>query len=170
MDDLKWLIAREIPHLRRYARALLHDTEAADDLVQDCLERALRKRHLWRRRGSIRNWLFRILYHTFINSLPQQKRKRSEVPLEQTRTGGSEPARQDAHLEWRDMTDALAQLPDQQRAAILLVALEGLSYDEAADVMDVPVGTVRSRLSRGRETLRTRLRGRIRPVMLQRVK
>jgi RNA polymerase sigma-70 factor, ECF subfamily len=68
MDELQWLIAREIPHLHRYALALLRNTDAADDLVQDCLERALRKQQLWRRQGSMRSWLFRMLYNVFLNT------------------------------------------------------------------------------------------------------
>jgi RNA polymerase sigma-70 factor (ECF subfamily) len=82
MDERKWLIAREIPHLRRYALALLRDPHAADDLVQDCLERALRKRHLWRQCGSMRSWLFRILYTVFLNTRKSQWRDQQTVPLE----------------------------------------------------------------------------------------
>jgi RNA polymerase sigma-70 factor (ECF subfamily) len=174
VSDVKWLISREIPHLRRYARALARDKDEADDLVQDCLERAIRKRHQWRRRGSIRSWLFRTLYRTFINGLPRRNRERSQVQVDGVYDGFHErlrePPRQEDHLEWQDMAAALSRLPDQQRAAILLVALEGMSYDEAADILSVPVGTVRSRLSRARETLRTaniRQRG---AVELRRVK
>lgn len=156
---MKWLISREIPHLRRYARALARDRDEADDLVQDCLERAIRKRHQWRRRGSIRSWLFRTLYRTFINGQTRRTRERAQLPVDGPYEGIHErlrePPRQEDHLAWQDMAAALGRLPDQQRAALLLVALEGMSYDEAADILAVPVGTVRSRLSRAREALRT---------------
>lgn len=149
MDEIKWLIAREIPHLRRYARGLVRDPDAADDLVQDCLERALRKRHLWSRRGTVRNWLFRILFRVFSNG-----RQRYAPPLKPLEQAPGDPARQEGWLVCRDIGDAVQRLPAEQRAAILLVALEGMSYDEAAGIMGVPVGTVRSRLSRGRDALR----------------
>lgn len=174
MSDVKWLISREIPHLRRYARALARDRDEADDLVQDCLERAIRKHHQWRRRGSIRSWLFRTLYRTFINGQPRRTRERAQLPVDGPYEGIHErlrePPRQEDHLAWQDMAAALGRLPDQQRAALLLIALEGMSYDEAADILAVPVGTVRSRLSRAREALRTT---NIRPkssVELRRVK
>ncbi|MGH6618833.1 MAG: RNA polymerase sigma factor [Alphaproteobacteria bacterium] len=174
MSDVKWLISREIPHLRRYARALARDRDEADDLVQDCLERAIRKHHQWRRRGSIRSWLFRTLYRTFINGQPRRTRERAQLPVDGPYEGIHErlrePPRQEDHLAWQDMAAALGRLPDQQRAALLLIALEGMSYDEAADILAVPVGTVRSRLSRAREALRT---ANIRPkssVELRRVK
>jgi RNA polymerase sigma-70 factor (ECF subfamily) len=155
MDDLKWLIAREIPHLRRYALALLHDPHAADDLVQDCLERALRKRHLWRQCGSLRSWLFRILYTVFLNTRKTQWRDRQALPLEAIEFTLAASANQEAYVECREMAKALAQLPESQYAAIMLIALEGFSYDEAAWIQGIPIGTLRSRLYRGREALRT---------------
>src|SRR3546814_13521510 len=81
VEETKWLIAREIPHLRRYALALVRDREAADDLVQDSLERALKKRHLWRRQGSIRSWLLRVLYNVYLTQLRGRRRRRAAVPL-----------------------------------------------------------------------------------------
>jgi RNA polymerase sigma-70 factor (ECF subfamily) len=155
MDELKWLIAREIPHLRRYALALLRDPDAADDLVQDCLERALRKRHLWRRHGSMRSWLVRILYTVFLNAKKTRWRDKLTVPLETIAPTLGVLPRQEKYVECCDIAEALAHLPDPQYAAIMLIALEGLSYDEAAWILGVPIGTLRSRLSRGRETLRT---------------
>lgn len=153
MDETKWLIAREIPRLRRYALTLERDPDAADDLVQDTLERAIRKRHMWARRGSIRSWLYRILFTVFVNRRPRRLKELAQLPLEED-TPGSEPAQQDQRLLCSDIVSALHQLPEEQRAAIGLTAVEGLSYDEAADVLDIPVGTLRSRLSRGREALR----------------
>jgi len=170
MDELKWLIAREIPHLRRYARALLRDPDAADDLVQDCLERALRKRHLWRRHGSMRSWLFRMLYRVFLNTKKTRWSDRLTVPFEAIVPTIREPPRQEKYVECRDMAAALDHLPAEQVAAITLVALEGLSYDEAAWILGIPVGTLRSRLSRGRETLRTLMAGTLRHGMVRRVK
>jgi RNA polymerase sigma-70 factor, ECF subfamily len=155
MDELQWLIARELPHLYHYALALLRNTDAADDLVQDCLERALRKRQLWRRQGSLRSWLFRILYHVFLNTRHTRRRERLVVPLEAIEPTMTESPRQEKYIEYRAIAQALDQLPEPQYAAIMLIALEGLAYDEAAWILGVPVGTLRSRLSRGRETLRT---------------
>lgn len=152
-EEVKWLIAREIPHLRRYALALVNDSEAADDLVQDCLERATRKRHLLRRRGAVRSWLFRIQYTVFVNSCARRTR-RGEVPLEETDPSLALRPEQEGRLVCLDVAQGLARLPVEQRAVIALVALEGVSYDEAADILGVPIGTVRSRLSRGRESLK----------------
>lgn len=169
MDDLKWLIAREIPHLRRYARALTRDAEEADDLVQDSLERALRKRHLWQRRGTLRGWLFRMLYHVHLN----RRRGESRRPIEPSADGvaaGSAPPAQESYLECLRVADALDRLPASQRDAILLVSLEGMPYDEAAWILDIPIGTLRSRLSRGRDALRRSISARPKPTLLRRVK
>nr|WP_246484674.1 sigma-70 family RNA polymerase sigma factor [Marivibrio halodurans] len=154
---MKWLIAREIPHLRRYARSLARTPDAADELVQETLEKALRKRAQWRRSGSVRSWLFTILYRTHLNSTRDGKpftnpRDRMDETLAAA-DRRVEPT-QDASLMWRDISQALDRLPEDQRAAILLVTLEDLSYDEAASVLGIPVGTLRSRVSRARDTLR----------------
>lgn len=151
--ETKWLIVREIPNLRRFAHALLRDRDAADDLVQDCLERALRKHHLWLRRGSMRAWLLRMLYHLYLNGATLRKR-RAYSSLDDYDAQMSSPAAQEARHQLRDTIAGLEKLPSAQREAILLMALQDLSYDEAAWVLGVPIGTVRSRLSRGREMLR----------------
>ena len=153
MDDVKWLMAREIPRLRRYARSLTGDSDAADDLVQDCMERAIRKRHLWRRHGSIRSWLYRVLYNVFLNRI-QGDRSRRHVPLDRVDGVLTTPARQEQEIHCKDVVAAMQALPDEQRAAMALTAVEGLSYDEAAEILDVPIGTLRSRLFRARDRLR----------------
>jgi RNA polymerase sigma-70 factor (ECF subfamily) len=167
VDDVKWLIAREIPHLRRYALALVGDADEADDVLQDCLERALRKRSLWRREGSIKSWLFKILYNVHIGRL---RRRRPSVSIDAENMEFAAPAAQESRIHCQNIAMALAALPVEQRAAILLVTLEGMSYDTAADILDVPVGTVRSRLSRGRDALRTMGIGQESRVRLQRLK
>lgn len=154
LDEVKWLMAREIPRLRRYALTLADNPAAADDLVQDCLERAIRKRHLWKRHGSMRSWLYRILYNIFLNQSAHRRRARSHIPLDEMPATPSEPARQEDRIACQEITAAMQTLPAEQRAAIALTAVEGLSYDEAAGVLGIPVGTLRSRLSRGREQLR----------------
>ncbi len=153
MDEIKWLMAREVPRLRRYAMSLVNNADAADDLVQDTLERAIRKRHLWQRRGSMRSWLYRILYNVFLNQIAAREKRRKEITLDLAPTL-SEPAFQEQHAMCRDIAEAMGRLPAQQRAAIALTAVEGLSYDEAAGVLGIPIGTLRSRLSRGREMLK----------------
>lgn len=153
MNETKWLIAREIPRLRRYALTLADSPDAADDLVQDTLERAIRKRHLWHGRGSMRSWLYRVLYNVFANQTGRRHRRKNEVDIEEAPATAAPPGQEHA-VACRDMAEALRSLPVEQRAAIALVGLEGLPYDEAAYALGIPVGTLRSRLSRGREQLR----------------
>lgn len=152
------LLLAELPHLRRYAVALTGTVDAADDLVQDTIERALRKRRLWRPDGRLRSWLMRMLYRLYLNRRKRRMLER-EHALNRYRVQEEQPPRGDeAELrqECRELVQALETLPEAQRAAILLVALEDVDYQEAAWILGVPVGTVRSRLSRGRETLRQR--------------
>ena len=147
-------IEAEIPRLRRYARALTHDAVAADDLVQDCLARALGKLHLWQEGTDLRAWLFTILHHQYVNYIRRAACEGAAVRLTEREPMLARAPQQGKRLELRDLERAFAKLPRTQRSAILLVALEGMRYDEVAAVLDVPVGTIRSRLSRGREALR----------------
>ncbi|MGH7113839.1 MAG: sigma-70 family RNA polymerase sigma factor [Stellaceae bacterium] len=147
-------IEAEIPRLRRYARALTHDMIAADDLVQDCLTRALGKLHLWQRGTDLRAWLFTILHNQYVNSVRRSVREGTIVGLSDTEPLLTHAPQQGPRLQLRDLERAIAKLPEEQRSAILLVGLEGMRYEEVAAVLDVPVGTVRSRLSRGRQALR----------------
>lgn len=154
MADIYRRIEAEIPRLRRYARALTRDAALADDLVQDCLTRALDKLHLWHRGTDLHAWLFTILHNQYVNHVRRCAREGAIVGL-----SGNEPMltrdpQQGRRLELRDLERAIAILPEEQRTAILLVGLEGMSYEEVAGILDVPVGTIRSRLSRGREALR----------------
>lgn len=153
VDETTWLIAREIPRLRRYALTLVNEPETADDLVQDTLERAIRKRGQWRQRGAIRSWLYRILYNIFVNKCAANAKHNGNVGLDDAPQLSAQAAQED-QLHCRDIAQAMQRLPHDQRAAIALTAVEGLSYDEAAEVLEIPIGTLRSRLSRGREALR----------------
>jgi len=143
-----------IPPLRRYARAMVRDPVAADDLVQDALARGLGKIHLWEDGTDLRAWLFTILHNQHISLARQAARQRRAVELQKCKPGSDLLPNQMARLELRDLERAIARLPEEQRSLILLVGLEGMSYEEAASVANLPVGTVRSRVSRGRETLR----------------
>jgi RNA polymerase sigma-70 factor (ECF subfamily) len=147
------LIVEQIPHLRRYARALLGDPTAADDLVQDCLERAWSRAHLWRR-GNIRSWLFTIMHNVNVNR--QRRNRRAPIMTSIDLPGGDAPVRphQEDRLSISALGAAVAALPSDQREALLLVGLEEFSYAEAARILNIPIGTVMSRLHRGRERLR----------------
>ena len=148
-------IVAHIPRLRRYARALAGDSHRADDLVQDTLERALTKFHLWRHGSDLRAWMFAIMHNVFINQL----KARRELALDDAVEDGLQSAPQSDPLELRDLDTALRRLPVEQREVLLLVGLEQLSYAEASQALGVPVGTVMSRLSRGRERLRAVMSG-----------
>ena len=148
----------EIPRLRRYARALLGNRAAADDLVQDTLERAWARCALWRAGSDLRAWLFSIMHNLRVDQL-----RRPSAPLHSIDEEDFEvPTRatQNDRLEVRDLESALCQLPDEQREVLLLVALEDLGYAEIASTLGIPVGTVMSRLARGRERLRLLTEGR----------
>ena len=147
-------IEAEIPRLRRYARALARDTAAADDLVQDCLARALGKLDLWQEGTDLRAWLFTILHNQYVNQVRRAVREGVAVGLSETEPMLTQAPHQGKRLELRDLERAIAKLPDEQRSVLLLVGLEGMRYEEVAEMLDVPIGTVRSRLSRGRDALR----------------
>jgi RNA polymerase sigma-70 factor (ECF subfamily) len=153
VPDFLTEMERCIPSLRRYARALMRDRERADDLVQDCLERAISRRRLWRPSGSLRAWLFTILHNLHANEMRRQSTQPGMVPVDEIDFQLSRPAEQTDGLVMRDLGAALDRLPAEQREVLLLVALEGMSYAEVAAVQDVPIGTIMSRLSRARERL-----------------
>lgn len=152
MDIFLDQLERWVPNLRRYARALTRNRDQADDLVQDCLERALSRRHLWNEDGNTRAWLFTIMHNIHANDTRRYSTRPPAVPIEDDTL--SQPAAQTARLAGLDMAAALEALPDEQRQVILLVALEGMRYGEIAELLGVAPGTVMSRLSRGRERLR----------------
>jgi RNA polymerase sigma factor (sigma-70 family) len=159
-----------IPALRRYAAALLRNREDADDLVHDCLVRALDKLHTRREDADVRAWLFAIMHNLFISQLRRSKARPSGERLTETHESIGTRPEQESSLQWRDLVRALNQLPVEQRTVILLVSVEDLSYAETAQVLGIPIGTVMSRLARGRERLRQMTQeGDSRPV-LRRVK
>jgi RNA polymerase sigma-70 factor, ECF subfamily len=157
MNELFQRIEQEIPRLRRYARALTRDVSGADDLVQDCLTRGLAKAHLWQEGTDLRAWLFTILHNQHVNRV--RRSIREGVAVNGSDVEPSISASQYSRIELRDLERALARLPEEQRQVVLLVGLEGMRYETVAEIMGVPVGTVRSRLSRGREALRRMMGG-----------
>jgi RNA polymerase sigma-70 factor, ECF subfamily len=159
MKDMLVQVEPLIPALRRYARALVRNRANADDLVQDCLERAVSRWHQ-RRDGSVRAWLFTILHNLAADHFRQASSRGRYVPIEEAAEGEFRGAAAQEHrLLYQDVLDKLAKLPEEQRAVLLLVAVEDLSYAEAAKVLNVPIGTVMSRLSRARERLQQELDG-----------
>lgn len=154
-EEKRDAIAAELPRLRRYARALVGDAVAADDLVQDCLLRGLDRMDQWRSGENPRRWLFRILYRLHLDRHRSRARQPTIQSLDQAPelVPGLAP-RQMENLHLRDLDAALQALPEERRHALLLVGLEGMSYRDAAEVMEVPAGTLMSRLARGREELR----------------
>lgn len=170
MPDLQHRVVEYIPHLRRYARALLGgDVLAADDLVQDCLERAISKLHYWRAGTDLRAWLFTIMHNLYVNQL-----KRSVNGPQFVNLGEKEPptstssAAEDSRL-LQELHRTLSALLPDQREILLLIGLEGLSYQEVATILGIPEGTVMSRLSRARKELRAKLANEGR-VLLRRIK
>lgn len=160
MENSDRLIEEHIPRLRRYARALVRDPVRADDLVQDTLERAWGKFHLWQRGSDLRAWLFSIMHNVHVNSVRRGDAVHMHmVPLEDEALEIPVRAEQEDGLQVRDIHAALACLPVEQRAVLLLVGLEEMRYEEVARVLGVPPGTVMSRLSRGRERLRQLMAG-----------
>ncbi|TRZ95896.1 MAG: sigma-70 family RNA polymerase sigma factor [Rhodocyclaceae bacterium] len=150
-------ILAEIPRLRRYARAMLGDRAAADDLVQDTLERAWSRLHQWRAGSDMRAWLFGIMHNLRIDQLRRPRLSAHSIDADDFDVPTR--ATQNDQLELRDIESALSRLPDEQREVLLLVALEEMSYADIAAMLGIPAGTVMSRLSRGRERLRLIMNG-----------
>ncbi len=145
-----------IPRLRRYARALVGDRASADDLVQDTLERAWAKLHLYRRGTDLRAWLFTVMHNVHVNKV---RATRVTDTLDDELPELAQRASQGDALLVRDLDRAIARLPSEQRAVLLLVTLEEMSYEEVARALGIPIGTVMSRLSRAREKLRMMMLG-----------
>ena len=150
-------ILEHVPRLRRYARALLGDRYAADDLVQDTLERAWNKFHLWRPGSDLRAWLFAIMHNVFVNQV-RGKRNEIERAMEELPVVAVRATQSDS-LEIADVERSLRELPDEQREVLLLVAIEEMTYDEVSRALGIPIGTVMSRLSRARERMRRLIAG-----------
>jgi RNA polymerase sigma-70 factor, ECF subfamily len=154
MNDFGRLLEREIPRLRRYARALTRDVSRADDLVQDTLVRAIAQQHHWQCGTDLHAWLFTIMHNQNVNGVRRSLREGIAVEFDDKwpfPTAATDPT---GRLSLRDLDRALARISEEQRRVILLIGLEGTSYEEAATILDVPVGTIRSRVFRGRESLR----------------
>lgn len=152
-----------IPALRRYAFTLFYQQEEADDLVQDCLERALKKQILWQPNSSLRAWLFTIQHNLYVNQLRNKARKPELVYDIDTLVHTLEPHQTDTLM--KDIDFCLRHLPEEQRQVLLLVTVEGFRYKEVGKIMDIPLGTVMSRLSRARSTLHDLMNGTTRPIL-----
>ena len=147
-------VVAHIPRLRRYALALLRDSDRAEDLVQETLARALGRMHFWRAGSDMRAWLFSIMHNQFANNCRGAARRPVMVGLDEPGIEPPSVSAADTGAGLDDIEAALLQLPPAQRAALLLVGLEGLSYAETARVLGVRPGTVMSRLHRARERMR----------------
>ncbi|ANN72133.1 RNA polymerase subunit sigma [Bordetella bronchialis] len=160
MDDMMRLVEPLIPALRRYARALLRDKSLADDLVQDCLERVIARWHQRRDVADTRKWVFAILHNLAMDHLRRARPRNADLTLDQVDDDALavRPSQEDG-LRYGDVLRALEQLPDEQRSVLLLVSVEDMTYEEAAKVLDIPTGTVTSRLARAREKLLRILHG-----------
>ncbi len=158
MDDVLQHIEQEIPRLRRYARYLRREPDHADDLVQECLSRAIAKIDTWQPGTNLRAWLFVILRNCHINEIRREQRVVSledESPASEPAL--SVPGSQETRVALAEVHRAYLSLSEEHREVLLLVAIEGLQYEEAAEILEVPLGTVRSRLSRARQALRQAL-------------
>lgn len=154
MDDMLAQVEPMIPALRRYARGLLGDIETSDDIVQDCLEKVVANWHR-RRNDDPRSWMFAILHNLAVNKMRQTKRRGKSVPIEDLPEASNVGApTQEQTVFSHDVMAAVERLPHDHRSILLLISVEDLTYAEAAKVLDVPLGTVMSRLSRAREQLR----------------
>lgn len=160
MNEVYREIEQHIPHLRRYARAIAHNPVAADDLVQESLLRALTKSHLYRPGTNLRAWLFTILHNQHVSDIRRSSRTGIPVDPDDAAPALAAPPNQETELMVRAVERAFRQLPDDQRILIESVALDGKSYEELARSHGLPLGTIKSRISRGRGHLRDALEAR----------
>ena len=154
MPDFADLLEEQIPRMRRYAVALTRDRDRADDLVQATLVRAIAKQHLFKPDTNLRAWLFTLLHNQYVNDVRQAARWGNQVHIDDVSGSLAAVADPSASRQLTELDAAIGKLPVEQRQVVLMVGLEGMAYEEVASILMVPVGTVRSRLSRGRSTLR----------------
>ena len=152
MGDFLDEMTDQVPALRRYALALTQNRDLADDLVQDCLERAIRKRRLWRPSGSLKSWLFKIMINVNKNRLRKKQPTDFAGPIDED-SGMQAPPSQISQIALAQTARALEKLPEDQKQILTLVVLQDMSYREVADILNIPQGTVMSRLSRARRNL-----------------
>ena len=145
-----------IPHLRRYARSLLHNAVHADDLVQDCLLRALEKQHQLQPDSNLRAWLFTLMHNLYVNQIRQLTRQPDTYCWSDESSSDNDPE-PELLARHQQLQQQMSQIPFAQREVLALVVLEGFSYQQVANILAVPIGTVMSRLNRARETLREKL-------------
>ena len=145
-----------LPRLRRFARALTRHPQDADDLVQLAVERALTRSTQWRPDSSLTNWMLAIVRNAWIDET-RARHRRDAVLVPENEAVEVGDTGTDRDIEWWSIQSALGRLPEEQRLAVALVLIEGLSYREAAQVMEVPIGTLTSRLARGRVALQSML-------------
>ena len=153
-DDVRRRLTEEIPRLRRYARVLVRDATYADDLVQECLMRAITRLDSYEPGTNLRAWLFVILRNVVINDYHRGRRGPALTELSEVSGSMGTAAEQEPHLMLDEVRQAVERLPEEQRDIILLVPVGGLAYEEVAEILGIPIGTVRSRLSRARTALR----------------
>lgn len=152
--SLRSQLADQVRALRRYALALSRNRDDADDLVQETLVRAISGAQGFRPNGDLRSWLFGILHNVHVSARRREQVRTNSAPSIEMLAQTSIPASQPGHMELRRTIEAFAGLPEEQRQVLTLVAVEGMSYQEAARVLEIPLGTLMSRLARGREALR----------------
>lgn len=161
VDQIRAELVALLPRLRRFARALTGQAADADDLVQDAVERALTRLELWTPGTRLDSWMFRIAQNLWIDRMRSLKSRGVAVAIDDfsnaLATDGVRAV--EAKLTLEDATKALQELPDEQRTVVALVLVDGMSYREAADVLEVPIGTITSRLARARMSLAERVFG-----------
>jgi RNA polymerase sigma-70 factor (ECF subfamily) len=161
-------LQEHIVGLRRYAIALLSDPIEAEDLVQECLVRALSRAHLWSRVRDHRAYLFTILHNIYVDQRKQYRRAGQQIPIDEATAQLKCLPDQEHRIEIRDFRRGLNELPESYKTVILLIGLEGMTYRQAAETLGVPIGTIMSRLCRGREILRQRMNGDYPPAKVER--
>jgi len=154
MNNFRHLLQDCLPDLWRYAFALTRDRNLADDLVQDCAERALRKQALWQQTGALKPWLMKMLLNLYRNQLRGQNRRPRLVAMDEMNSEPASVEDLEQKLALAQTARAMQKLPDDQREALLMVVLGGVSYKQAAEALDIPIGTLMSRLGRARSKLR----------------
>jgi RNA polymerase sigma-70 factor, ECF subfamily len=159
MTDIRPFVCDHVDGLKRYARTLTRNSSEFEDLVQESITRALSTEHLWPKIRDLRAYLFTVLHHLHADSCSKRAGDRAEISIDLISHPQATPPAQDDRLTIRDLDRAMALLPAAQRQVVHLIAFEGLSYEDAATTLGVPIGTIMSRLYRARGALRQALSG-----------